>query len=253
MKKLVLALMIVLFTVSIGFSDHDGDAQLQKKDAGVCPVTKIKGSAFECFRCHVTGSFKIREQDPFATWDLPLAAMKMTMINEEPVCTYSVTGVIHGEIGASLNKMFEYLSAYHPEVTKVNINIHSGGGSLFGGYQAFSVLRSWSPKFEITTMVHGFAASAAFYIFCGGEERLVGKSSQLMWHSLKVFKMFDVATPDSREEEARILRHLQDCANTIISELSTLTKEEVDKMIKNKELWVGADKAVEYGFATGYL
>jgi len=123
---------------------------------------------------------------------------------------------------------------------------------LFGGYQAYSVMQAWKDKFHIVTSCDGFAASAAFYIFCGGTERLVGKSAQLMWHSLSVSKMFDYATPDSREEEARVLRHLQDCANNIVADLSILTKEEIDARIKNKELWVGADKAIEYGFATGY-
>jgi ATP-dependent protease ClpP protease subunit len=134
------------------------------------------------------------------------------------------------------------------------MKIHSGGGSLFGGYQAVGVMQNWISKgYEIETRVNGFAASAAFFIFCGGSTRLVSPQAELMWHELITFSMFDVSGPADKEDQAAVLRHLQDTANTMLADMCSLTKEEIDTKIRKKEYWMNGSDAFAVGFATGLL
>jgi ATP-dependent protease ClpP protease subunit len=74
-----------------------------------------------------------------------------------------------------------------------------------------------------------------------------------MWHELQTLEIFNLSTPSNKEDEARVLRHLQDTANSWLAEVSNLSKEEVDELVRYKELWVTGPEAVQYGFADGFI
>ena len=134
------------------------------------------------------------------------------------------------------------------------MEIHSPGGSLFNAQRIVGLMddyKHWGGK--ITTKVNGFAASAGFYVFMNGDDRLVSPTAQLMWHELYTFSFFKISEPSDSEDEARVLRHLQDTVNQWIADRSHLTKDEVDAMVKKKELWVNGLQALENGFATGLI
>ena len=253
MKKILISLTIImLFSVSVFAGDvHDVGSKEEK--GGVCPVTQVKGDINDCLRCHTVGNFTIKEISPFRSWNLPGHKGRMTIVDGEPVAFYELHGNIGGYVGTDMEEFLSYLNSYHPEVEKIIIDIHSGGGSLFGGYQAVGVLKSWYNRFEIETRVQGFAASAAFFIFCGGETRLVSPQAEFMWHELITFSMFDVSGPSDKEDQAKVLRHLQDTANLMLAKISNLTKKELDKKIRKKEYWLRGSEAIEVGFATGYI
>jgi len=252
MKKLFLVLIVVLFAAS-GFCGQLDEKVEAKTEHGFCPITKVSGTVDACFRCHTKGNFKVMETDPFATWDMPYGA-KMAMIDGKAVCVYTVSGGISGIEGTRIDDVFTYLHSNHPEVRKMIMKIHSGGGSLFGGYQAVGVMKDWIAQgYEIETRVNGFAASAAFFMFAAGSTRLVSPQAELMWHELITFSMFDVSGPADKEDQAAVLRHLQDNANSMLADLSNLTKAELDTKIRKKEFWMTGIEALEFGFATGIL
>ena len=117
-------------------------------------------------------------------------------------------------------------------------------------------MRGWQEQGNIIeTRVYGYCASAGFLIFASGTKgnRFVAPQAELMWHELQTFEFFNQSTPSSKEEEARVLRHLQDTANSWLAEVSNLTKQQVDELVKYKELWITGVQAVEYGFADALL
>ena len=252
MKKILISLItivVMLFSVSVFATDSKKN---KEEKGGMCPITQVKGDVDDCLKCHIIGNFSIKEVSPFRSWNLPGHKGRMIIVDGKPVAFYEIHDQIGSFIGTDLEEFLSYLN-YHPEVKKVIIDIHSGGGSLFVGYQAVGVLKSWYDRFEIETRVQGFAASAAFFIFCGGETRLVSPQAELMWHELITFSMFDVSGPSDKEDQAKVLRHLQDTANLMLAEISKLTKDELDKKIRKKEYWLRGSEAVKVGFATGYI
>lgn len=256
MKKimgLVFILVMILSTSAFGEIKVNEDIK-EEKIGGYCPVTQIKGESFECFKCHTEKTFKIKEVIPFEFWELPTSSSKMILIDGFPIGVYELHGFVGGAEGTEINKFFEYLHSNHKEVTKVIFDIHSGGGSLFGGYQIVGVMKYWQSKgYIIETRINGFAASAAFFVFCAGNPRSVSPQAELMWHELITFSMFDMSGPADKEDQAQVLRHLQDTANEMISEISNLTKKELDSKIRKKEYWINGRQAFEFGFATKIL
>lgn len=107
----------------------------------------------------------------------------------------------------------------------------------------------------IETRVNGFAASAGFLIFVARSKghRLVGKQSDLMWHELISFKMFDVSSPSDKEEEGRVLRHLQNIRNDWLATRGKLSKKEIDDLVHKREFWMSGKQAVDYGFADKFI
>jgi ATP-dependent protease ClpP protease subunit len=270
MKKITTTLFAVLVIVSLAvpvMAEPEkivrevkevitGGKQVNEKfgvEAGVCPKTNVKGEVHSCMRCHVEKSMKLKEVLPFEELDLPNGQSHMVIENDETVGLFDVRG-IDGYVSERLEDFLRYLYTNHPKVTKIVMEIQSPGGSLFDAYKTSGIVKLWKSKgFTFETRVHGFAASAGFYLFCLGDVRLANPHSEGMWHELRTFKMFSLETPSSSEEQSRILRHLQDNANSLIASICKLTKEEVDEKIKKKEWWMTGMEMFELGIATGLL
>jgi len=206
-----------------------------------------------CLVCHTLnseGKFVLKEvaSDGWRTY--PTRSMKIMQEGDNNVGFFLLEGIDDDGIKA----YFEYLHRY--KIKKAIIEIQSPGGSLFSAWRIVGLMRAWESKgLIIETRCHGFAASAGFLIFASGTKghRFVNEQSELMWHELLTFKMFSLDTPSSTEEEARILRHLQDTGNTWLAKCSNLTKEEIDKKIHKCEFWMNGKQALEFGFADGFL
>lgn len=215
-----------------------------------CPVCKMTESCLLCHTLNSDGKFALKEV-PLDTWrTYPSRSMKIIKENENDIGYFLLESIDDDGIKA----FFEYLNRYN--IKKAIIEIQSPGGSLFSAWRVVGLMRTWESKgLTIETRCHGFAASAGFLIFASGTKghRFVNEQSELMWHELLTFKMFSLDSPSSTEEEARILRHLQDTGNTWLAKCSNLTKEELDKKIHKCEFWMNGQQAVDFGFADGFL
>jgi ATP-dependent protease ClpP protease subunit len=69
-----------------------------------------------------------------------------------------------------------------------------------------------------------------------------------MWHELMSLSLFRIDTPSSSEETSKILRKLQNIANSWLSTVSKMSKDEIDQMVKNKEFWMTGEEALQKGF-----
>jgi len=214
-----------------------------------CPTSKIS-SQDKCLTCHVAPSFKVRESDPDRLMDYPNSDTKIRTVDGEKRGFLLIEGISD----RAAEQAFDYFKKHG--IKHIVIEIHSPGGSLFGAARIVGMMRYYQSQGVIVeTRTHGFAASAGFYILANGSKghRYVNSHSELMWHEVISFSMFSVESPSDKEEAARVLRHLQDTTNTRLSEVSNMTKEEVDAKIKKREFWMTGTESINYGFADKFL
>jgi len=250
MKRIIPSLVLcVLFAVGVAFAEPD----MPPEDEEDKPFLKCAHWGFEmewqdCTDCHLTPSFKVKKTRPHREHYVALPAFAdVREINNELVIHYLLSGIESNAVDTIVNY------ALHNDFSHIILEIHSPGGSLFDAQRIVGILNYFkSHGGKVTTIVNGFAASAGFYIYMEGDERLIDPTAQLMWHELYTFKFFDISGPSDSEDEARVLRHLQDTVNEWLAGRCNLDKEELDAMIKKKELWANGKQALEYGFAHAY-
>lgn len=234
-------------SISAPTSDEGVKEQLLMK--GMCPTTKVVGDAYSCFYCHAYGRdflTKIEETAPDAHLDYPIKNFRIEngvgyfLFNDiDPDAIFDIT---------------RYLDLHN--VKKLVLESYSPGGAMMAAWRCVGLLNTWKAKGNIVeTRCQGYAASAAFLVFASGSNgyRFVSPTAELMWHELKSFKFFDMSSPADKEDEAGVLRHLQDNANQYLSSVSNMTKDEIDERVRKKEFWMTGREAVEFGFADGLL
>lgn len=268
MKKLIIFLIPFLIAISTTVQSAEPPNVAKKQTTetvffesskeqvdkiSLCPKTLMKDS---CLTCHQSPSFALRpekEKPLFETFDPP--SMVRWVMGDEPYLRFDLHGSVDTYSTGRLRSMFEY--AHQHKAKKVVIDIMSGGGLMFEGWQIIGMMAEWKQKgLIVETRAYSFTGSAASLIFAGGSSgyRKVSPTAQLMFHELWTFKMFAIEDPSSSEEEARILRHLQDTGTQWLSERSKLTKDQWDLEMKKKDFWMNGSQAVEkYGIADGYL
>ena len=109
-------------------------------------------------------------------------------------------------------------------------------------------------KMIIETRVHGMAFSAGLIIFANGTKghRYAAKQSEIMWHELITFAMFKISRPSDIEDEAVILRHLQNTGNHFLAARSNLTVKQWNEKVYKKEFWFTGEEALKIGISDGY-
>ena len=235
MKKL--AVIVILLMVGVAYGE-EGKCPVPWKDMNVTGIS-------DCMTCHIAGDFRVIETAADAHLVYPNRHMQMY----EGKGYFLMDDILDDE----LKEFFDYL--HRRNVTEAIIEIHSPGGALFDAQRIVSIIRYWQKRgITVETWLRGMAFSAGFYIFTAGDNRLVDEFSDLMWHELQAASFgFNVTTPADREEEARILRHIQDIRSRYLATRGDMTKDEIDAKIERKEWWMSGKDAVEYGFADGYL
>lgn len=217
----------------------------------ICPTTRM---AKECLECHVKGNFAVRETAPDAARVYPTKSMSIVEPAQGPSYGYYLLQEVAAD---EIRAFFSYLDRH--DIGLAVIEVHSPGGSLFQAQRIIGMMETWQARGNlIETRIYGTAMSAGFQIFVAGNRRLVVPSALLMWHEIQSVKFFfgigiTVETPSDKEEEARVLRFLQDSRNAWLASRSRMSKEELDDKVRRKEFWVDGRKAVEYGFADGFL
>lgn len=127
-------------------------------------------------------------------------------------------------------------------VSKINVHINSGGGSVFGGIAIYNILLRYNA--EITVYVEGLAASIASVIAMAGDKIIIPCNAQMMIH-----KPSSIAwgNADEMRKEADIL---DGCQKAILSTYMRhakegVTEEQINSLI-NAETWKSGDEWQEY-------
>ena len=245
MKAIVILATILMF-LATGAIAQDKDKPPPKAQ---CPKTQMME---DCLKCHVIGNFKVRETRPDAHLIYPTDKMKVLGWETGKLYGYFLLKDISDD---AISDFFRYLD-YH-EITTATIEIHSPGGALFDAQRIVNIMLEWQSKGNlIETRLYGLAASAAFYIFQAGNNRLVSQNSDLLWHEIRTAEGWGsprVLTTSDKEQEAKIFRHLQNIRNGWLAKRCNLSKENIDELIKYKDWWMSGKQALEFGFADGYI
>lgn len=148
------------------------------------------------------------------------------------------TGVTAKRISAALRSI---------GVRDLTVNVNSPGGDFFEGVAIYNLLREHKAKVSVRVM--GVAASAASVIAMSGDEILMGDGAFLMIHNAWAVA---IGNRHDMTATASILEPFDAAMAKVYSQRAGITQAEAATMM-DKETWIGADDAVELGFASGLI
>lgn len=128
----------------------------------------------------------------------------------------------------------------------VVVNINSPGGSMFDGIEMYRLLREYPGT--VTTRVGALAASAASVIAMAGDIREISRHGKLMIHRAWTY------AAGNGPQFLKLAADLEGFDNTLSDIYAQVTGISVDEIMPmmHAETYIGADDAIEKGFATGY-
>lgn len=126
---------------------------------------------------------------------------------------------------------------------EVEIEINSGGGSVYAGSEIYTALKSYHGN--KTVKVVGIAASAASVIAMAGNKVLISPTAQIMIHNVSSYAQGDYR---DLEHEAEVIKNYNSTIANAYTLKTGIKKEELLAMM-DKETWLTPEKALEYKFA----
>lgn len=242
MKTLIVLCVLLLATVCI--AEEKIDIRVKPH----CPKTLMTES---CFSCHTAPDWKLKEKAPDNQLEYPTGC-RFIDYPENPKGIMEVGDISEGAAD-TLQKFFAYLRRH--KVTHAILQIHSGGGNLFDAWRMKTLMNQFQEAgWIVETRVPGFAASAATIVFLAGNKghRIASPQSELMFHEVSSYEggMFFVKknTPTSTEEQAKIMKHLQDTINTWVPTRGRIDPKEFAEKVKGKEFWATGQQCFDMGF-----
>lgn len=130
------------------------------------------------------------------------------------------------------------------ETPNLLVRINSYGGSVSEGLAIYSLLNTF--KGNVTTIVDGFACSAASVIFMAGQKRVVPENGLLMIHN--AFTNAEGDYNDLKKASEDLLKIQQPSVDIYCSKTG-LSEEQIRNMM-DEETWITSKEALSYGFAT---
>jgi ATP-dependent protease ClpP protease subunit len=123
----------------------------------------------------------------------------------------------------------------------VRVHIHSDGGDLHAGLAAMDFLKSLRSR--VVTIAEGMCASAATFIFLGGDERIVCPNAYLLIHQLgsEFWGKYE-EMKDEMQHCERLMKHMK----RIYLRETNLPEAKLDKLMK-RDLYLSYKKCVKYG------
>lgn len=127
-------------------------------------------------------------------------------------------------------------------VSRINVHINSGGGSVFGGIAIYNILKRYDA--EIIVYVEGLAASIASVIAMAGDQIIIPANAQMMIHKPSSITWGDA---DNMRKTADIL---DGCQKVILKTYMQhakegVTEEKINELI-NAETWKNGEEWQEY-------
>ena len=137
----------------------------------------------------------------------------------------------------------------NPQGEDLILEINSVGGSVFAGFEIYTLLRGA----ECTTVaeVQSLAASAASTVMSGCSRVMVSPVAQIMLHQPAIY------TDGNIDAHDRSLRMLESIQRSIVNGYVTrcgdkCSRRKLENMV-NQETWLSAQEAVDIGLADGIL
>lgn len=131
-------------------------------------------------------------------------------------------------------------------VDTLEIEIHTGGGSVFEGGRIYNELKSLRERgVYVTARINTLAASMGSVIAMGADKVEIASNGKIMIHEASGAAHGDAET---LARYAELLESISDELAEIYTEKTKMPKDEIRALMK-KETWMSAKQAVEMGFA----
>lgn len=139
--------------------------------------------------------------------------------------------------------------ADNPEGEDLELEINSGGGSVFAGFEMYSLLREAGCR--TVAIVQSLAGSAASTVMAACQEVRMSPVAQVMIHLPSTYAE---GNQNDLKHEAKVLEQItQSILNGYEAKCGGKTpREKLDKLIR-AESWLTAQEAVELGLADSIL
>lgn len=137
------------------------------------------------------------------------------------------------------------------EFPPIVLDMTSPGGSMYSGLALYDIIRNYNlnTKHKIIVRVSGLVASAASMVILACDERLAGKNTTFMIHSVSSWVAGKVQDIEDDLEETK---RLGDIMKNIYTERSKITLKQLKDIDKQKKDWVlNTDEALDVGLITG--
>ena len=123
----------------------------------------------------------------------------------------------------------------------IYLHINSFGGCIFSAFNAIDYIKACTVP--IYTIIEGSTASAGTLISVFGKRRYIRPNAHMLIHQLSSGcwgKMSEI------EDEYKNLKGLMARIRTIYKDNTTIPKDVLKRLLKH-DLWLDADKSIEYG------
>lgn len=169
--------------------------------------------------------------------------------------TIDITGEILDDEWGPIYEYYEMPATYPKKVKSqlaeaggddIEININSGGGDVFSGFEIYSEILKYKGNVRIN--VTGLAASAASVIMCAGE-CYISPVGTVMVHCSACCTR---GNHNDLEKTAETLKTIDESiANAYVAKTG-MDREKAIAMMEDTT-WLTADRAVELGLCDGYM
>lgn len=153
------------------------------------------------------------------------------------------------EIAAFSPSMLRRAIKDNPANEPLELEINSVGGSVFAGFELYSILRA--AKCHTVAKVQSLAASAASTVMCGCDEVQMSPVAQVMMH----LPMSGVkGNQDDMTHESQVLESItQSILNAYELRCGNkATRDDLERMM-HEETWITAQQAVDMGLADSII
>lgn len=137
----------------------------------------------------------------------------------------------------------------NPEGEDLTLEINSGGGSVFSGFEIYSILKN--AKCTTVAEIQSLAGSAASTIACGCSKVLMSPVGQMMIHDPATVTAGNIRNHKESTQALNAIKesilnsYCQRCGDKA-------TRSKLSDLMSN-ETWLPAQQAVELGLADGIL
>jgi ATP-dependent protease ClpP protease subunit len=151
---------------------------------------------------------------------------------------------IHGDIGweVSASELIKEIKAQGPDVSEIELSIHSNGGSVTEGWAIVNFLRRHPA--HIVARVEGSACSMASVIAMASDHLIMPENAYLMIHNPWTIAMGDAA---EMEKAAANLRKFEKDIVDLYARRSGKGEAEIRQMMTD-ETWMNGAEAFAAGF-----
>lgn len=133
------------------------------------------------------------------------------------------------------------------EMDEITVELNSPGGDVASGVRIYNYLRDHRAK--VHTRVTGTAASIATVIMMAGDTRSMAIGSTMMTHRASGL-MVGFFNATEMEETARNLKAIDSSLVEIYAAATGKGADEISALLDQGDTFLGADEAIEWGFAT---